>query len=477
MEKFSFGFWVILTFIFIPEPSFAQEDPCNCLTSFKSMVEVYEENYSLFSFKVKENNKSVYEAFTAVRMEEASQVTDLADCETVMEKWLGFFRDNHNWIRYSGPREKVFEDYPLDLEEFKSKFLESEFQNPVLGIWQSGLYEVAIIPIGELDFIGVITNSSNELWKKGDIKFKLKQSINSNGSFISEFYLADHSKVKKNTTLVENQILEFEGLSNWVKVWPEKFNEQSKDRIDFAKHHFKIIDGRIPYFRFPNFWDEYLSWTDSVVKANHELLIQSDFMIIDVRDNGGGNDVVYYPLLPYILTGSYQVGNPGYYLSDYNKKIILEWAGVDLDQLEEEDEDFQETINKILETKNDLFFFGEKDYVEIIPDTIYSGPRKVAVLTDKNTVSSGETFVYRVNQSEKVVVYGQNTSGTVDGFNVINYETPCFVFTFPSTVRAFDVGESPIDPYGIAPDVYLDEKENVLEFAIKHMRILVDKKY
>ncbi|MGY6546233.1 hypothetical protein [Arthrospiribacter ruber] len=42
------------------------------------------------------------------------------------------------------------------------------------------------------------------------------------------------------------------------------------------------------------------------------------------------------------------------------------------------------------------------------------------------------------------------------------------------SVRARDVETNPIDPYGIAPDVFLDKSEDVLEFPLRHMRQLIE---
>jgi hypothetical protein len=51
----------------------------------------------------------------------------------------------------------------------------------------------------------------------------------------------------------------------------------------------------------------------------------------------------------------------------------------------------------------------------------------------------------------------------------------CFELHYPSSVRAKDVAENPIDPYGMAPDVYVDKKVDVLKFAIDHMTELLKK--
>lgn len=71
-------------------------------------------------------------------------------------------------------------------------------------------------------------------------------------------------------------------------------------------------------------------------------------------------------------------------------------------------------------------------------------------------------------------MYSQNTAGVVNGFNGLSKNIGCFEVVFPSSYRAKDIKESPIDPYGIAPDVYVDEKIDVLSYAIAHIKQLVE---
>jgi len=42
----------------------------------------------------------------------------------------------------------------------------------------------------------------------------------------------------------------------------------------------------------------------------------------------------------------------------------------------------------------------------------------------KKIIPNG-TFIFRCNQSDKVLTFGQNTGGTVDGFNGNDYVTDC----------------------------------------------------
>src|SRR5690606_9327160 len=103
----------------------------------------------------------------------------------------------------------------------------------------------------------------------------------------------------------------------------------------------------------------------------------------------------------------YKTGKPGKKVEEYTKK-------------EKEEYDLMRA------KKGTAYFEYPKPFFTYKTDTLYLGPKKIAILTDKETASSGETFVFRANQSDRVVVYGQNTAGVVDGFNGLSKDIGCF---------------------------------------------------
>ncbi|MBX0332120.1 hypothetical protein K3G39_02605 [Pontibacter sp. HSC-14F20] len=230
-----------------------------------------------------------------------------------------------------------------------------------------------------------------------------------------------------------------------------------------------MLEGDVPYIRFPNFYEKQPSFVDSLLKAHHQELIKAEFIIIDVRDNNGGNDAVYLPVLPYVLSGPVQIPNIGTWLSEGNLKSLL--AGKDPEKMDKAD---KAEYDYVMSLRNTMFWYNQEKYARTYqPDTLYAPKQKVAVLINGKTISSGETFVYRARQSDKVILYGQNTAGIVDGFMVLTKSIGCFDLRYPSTLRARDVAEKPIDTYGMAPDVYVSPDEDILELSLQHMRHLL----
>ncbi len=457
-----------------------QAQECQCIEAYDTAVEAYEKNYSLFIYKVTDENRDLYEAHKDIVRDKANTTTNLSDCKAMLEQYLEFFRDGHTYIVASS--NQTSETYSENIEKTEKQFKEDYEKkaydlNPLLGIWKSGGYTVAIMPNPnnskpERDFVGVVIESSNPDWQKGEVKFELYSNFGT--SYQINYMMGDHSLERTSGEQISNDILTIDEIGEWEKLWPEVENKKKRSEIElkYDEFHISYIDD-IPYLRLPDFYSVEPSYVDSLMKANHDKIVKSDFMVVDVRGNRGGNDGTYFPVLPYVLTGPITLPSNGFWLSDDNTDYLIEAFAASNDlTVEEYAEQEKEEYEMFNSNRGTAYFKGSGTWT-FTADTIYNGPKKVIILTDEETGSSGETFVYRANQSDRVVVYGQNTAGVVDGFNGFPLDLGCFTAVFPTSYRAPDIKENPIDPYGIAPDVYVNEKEDVLAYAIEHMRQLI----
>lgn len=456
-----------------------QAQNCNCGESFVKAVEAYEENYSLFIYKVTDDNRNLYKAHTDLMRQNAKEITSKIECKSIIEQWLQFFRDGHTYILNSTEPETYNENFKITEKQFKEDFVNKNYSlNPLLGIWENGDYTVAIIPNQkdskrERDYIGVLLKNANADWKENEVKFEMIANFGT--SYQINYMLGDHSLKKTTAEQINNSLIEISDLSSWRKIWPKVGNEKPSNEIELKnkEFHLSYIDD-IPYLRLPDFYSVERSYVDSIMQSQHEKIINSEFMIIDVRGNGGGNDATYFPVLPYVLSGPIELPTSGFWLSKYNIQMVMDYKTGNPDKkVSEYTKEEKEDYDLMMANIGTAYFDYPEDTFTFNADTLYSGPKKVILLTDEETASSGETFVYRTNQSEKVIVYGQNTAGVVDGFNGISKDIGCFEVVSPSSYRAKDIKENPIDPYGIAPDVYVDKKDDVLSYAIKHMKQLI----
>lgn len=456
-----------------------QAQECNCIEAFEATVQAYEKNYSLFIYKITDENRDLYNAHKNVIRDKADQISDLSECKTILEQYLHFFRDGHTYILNSSKKKFHREKIKISEKQFKKAYRKNNYSlNPIFGIWKNDSYTVAIVPNtaesqAKRDYVGIVIDSRNPNWVQTDVKFELMS--NNGSSYQVNFMMGDHSINKTTGQLISKSLLEIEGLSNWYKIWPEEMKQLAENEIQsrYNEFHLTFIDD-IPYLRLPDFYSVERSYVDSLLQSQHDKIIKSDIMIVDVRGNSGGNDATYFPVLPYVLSGPIEMPASGFWLSEYNIQRVMDYkTGDPGKKVEDYTKQEKEDYDFMIANKGTAFFEYPKYSFTFKTDTLYSGPKKIVLLTDKETASSGETFVYRANQSEKVVVYGQNTAGVVDGFNGLSKDIGCFEVVFPSSYRAKDIKENPIDPYGIAPDVFVDEKVDVLHYAIDHMKQLI----
>ncbi len=469
---------ILTVYLVIAAISSIQAQDCQCSEAYEKAVETYEENYSLFIYKVTDENRDLYNAHKVVMREKANQTSGLSDCRAVIEQYLQFFRDGHTYILNSSAKEINEEKIEISEATYKEDFIANNYNlNPIFGIWQSGDYTVAIIPNPEessavRDFAGVIIDSGSSNWEPTDIKFEL--ITNYGKPYKIKYMMGDHSIKTTTGQLVNNSTFEIDG-SNWKKIWPKVSDEPNLGEIEskFSEFHVSYIN-EIPYLRLPDFYSVEPSYMDSLMQAHHENIVKSDMMIVDVRGNRGGNDGTYFPVLPYVLSGPIELPASGFWLSEYNIQMVMDYkTGESNKKVEDYTREEKEDYDLMMANKGTAFFDYPEDTFTFNADTLYNGPKKIILLTDKETASSGETFVYRANQSDKVVVYGQNTAGVVDGFNGLSKDIGCFEVVFPTSYRAKDIKENPIDPYGIAPDVFVNKKVDIIPYAIEHMTQLI----
>jgi C-terminal processing protease CtpA/Prc len=111
-----------------------------------------------------------------------------------------------------------------------------------------------------------------------------------------------------------------------------------------------------------------------------------------------------------------------------------------------------------------------EDYI----DTSYSPllfPKNVVILINEGCASSTEQFLLEAIQSKKVTLMGQNTSGTLDYSNLRESGfcgIPYTLWTPTTRSRRIDNGEG-IDGIGIKPTIYLNEKQDWTQEALKFL--------
>lgn len=246
-----------------------------------------------------------------------------------------------------------------------------------------------------------------------------------------------------------------EGIEKTIEVVPSR--EPIQDQI-----FWKRLDDEILYLRLDNFMDE--GAISRVYQECLPMMTEVKFLIIDVRQNGGGTDSLYIPLLHLALEK-----DQGYDSLDWDDdgmEILYTERNVDLRLKDFEDwmqqeEISPETVKLLEDMKENLIHHRGKGYVtyqqeseEFFPE-VRGGhyPEQIFILSDIYCRSSGDNFVHMMKQFKKVTVVGRPTLGILDYSNCCTVDYDNFCLMFPtSRCLSVDQGKGMTDQ-GVLPDI------------------------
>ena len=450
---------LVLGLLFLSRPIKAQ-DECNCRDQFEKMSAYISENYPFYTLKVTAENQKSMNAYNKLFLKKSKETSVIEECQELLSSYLDIYRDGHLFIvKIYSAGQKLDERWAGDLSDISS----GSSGDSLIGKWSNGNYNIAIIPAKEpnYDYLGVLLNSPNENWNAGDIKLKLSKK---NGELRVHFGMIEKDMAVGPAKLVSGKgypMLRMDGIGTYFK------EGKGKEEISVGDNNrpvvFTQLTSKTYLMKIRTFGGGVKKTIDSLVKVNHKAIIGSENLIVDVRDNSGGNDSSYYEILPYIYSDSVTLPGVGYYLSPENKEMFMGWWPED-----------SENGKAIRSMEDYSIYTPQNEYVHKL-DSLYTSPKRIAILQNNKTISSGETFVLRTRQSDKVTVYGVNSAGIVDGFNGRRKDLGCLYLRHPTTYRSYKLPEDAIDPYGIAPDIYMKSfMEDPYPFITQHLELMDD---
>ncbi|MCB0544907.1 MAG: hypothetical protein KDC70_15375 [Saprospiraceae bacterium] len=445
---------------------------CNCPEQFDWLRGKIALNYAGFQDKVTAEKQAEFDAHTAAFQEQVAAAGSDTACLRLLRAWTKWFHDGHVQI------------YPLtpaaeeDPEQIRARFAQwekkeiSEAQahayldvpgrDSVEGIYETmgGTYRVAVLrdTVSGREFAAYILRADGVWWMPGQLKFELVRTAP--GQYSSRVFLRDHSERSAEVSL-NGGILRFQDLGNWYRQYPGEALAAKRPAV----YTLNSLDDHTLLLRVPTMNASVRLELDSLITANKDLLARTPRLIIDCRDNGGGSDITFYPLRPYVYTGPAR----GYHFRIYATADNIEKyaaLGSDRDYPKKQRRGYKKMAKKLRKQKGRMYGFCE--YVRNKPQWISPNPKKVAILIDGGCASSCEQFLFYARQSKRVTLIGTNTAGIADYGNLHHLNSPGekFVLYYP-TARScrIDAGEG-IDGVGIPPDVRIeDEKTDWVEFA------------
>ena len=217
----------------------------------------------------------------------------------------------------------------------------------------------------------------------------------------------------------------------------------------------KAMNDSTFFLRIPSFAD---SESNKIVEKNLKEITSRPYLIVDLRGNGGGNDMNLVYSQPYLTHGVELYATPDF-LSLY-RKLATEnpketWAKF-----------CQDMADSVAQHLGGYVLRPGLQRIRLIKrDSVYPYPRKVGILIHGRNASSAEQFILEAKNSEKVTLFGNEpTQGTIDLSNVYSFTSPLgwFQLSIPTT-RSCRWPDITIDGKGIAPQIPVPYPDSMQE--------------
>ena len=223
----------------------------------------------------------------------------------------------------------------------------------------------------------------------------------------------------------------------------------------------KAMNDSTFFLRIPSFAD---SESNKIVEKNLKEITSRPYLIVDLRGNGGGNDMNFQTLMALVYSQPYLTHGVELYathdfLSLY-RKLATEnpketWAKF-----------CQDMADSVAQHLGGYVLRPGLQRIRLIKrDSVYPYPRKVGILIHGRNASSAEQFILEAKNSEKVTLFGNEpTQGTIDLSNVYSFTSPLgwFQLSIPTT-RSCRWPDITIDGKGIAPQIPVPYPDSMQE--------------
>ncbi len=453
-----------------------------CSEDYKFVVDYIENNSPAFSDNVNNKTRPKYEKLKADLEEKVKTVSSENDCAKYLVYYIEFFNDNHTYLRIPANAkidesdEKQVAKF-LESELFKNRetydLKESQLQNyplnDVRGIYETAdaSYKVAVIKSKDQfrDLIGVIIDSKSKLWKEGQVKFELKKK--KENLYEGFFYSRNHSLLYKTVVPFNDGIFG----DNWFKSKIKNKVNHSLNRD--RKTKFEVKDD-VAYLRIPTFSGRAFQELDKLYKESGTEIHKTPYLIIDVRNNGGGSDTNVLPLIDFFYTKPMVFEETlEVWVSDKNKelyKVAFEDTMKEPEKVSPQTVAYYKELMKILDKAKPNTFASLGGDSRTVKGKSHKYPQKVAILYNRGCASSCETLLFLAQKAEKAILVGENSGGYVGYGNIFSVKTPQHKFTIQASTTRYKNARK-YEVVGVSPDYRLDYKNDWIEQTKKILRL------
>ncbi|MEM7087093.1 MAG: S41 family peptidase [Bacteroidota bacterium] len=307
----------------------AQEATCNCKQDLDFLVQKMREMPSYKHQIVKTNKEDHFQSTYQLYADKMTQPISIIVCFDYLNKMMGSITDLHASVQYEGDgltkdqlanpstlqsflASETFVSHPKTSAHLEtlSKLLPLKQENDIEGIYMGREITVGVYQTDDPSKLeGVVLTSKLETWIPGQIIFYLTQ--NGNGRYDILYFSPKSRKMYYSKGISAS--------NGRIKYFLKEGIESNEINFSKDKWVFEQLSDSVQYIYFGEF-----SNTASVKQASKDFyaklkdLLGAEHLIIDLRNNGGGNKKhsdLFLKLFKrnkgnnYILTNSFTASN------------------------------------------------------------------------------------------------------------------------------------------------------------------------
>jgi hypothetical protein len=451
----------------------AQEDN-SCYSNYFFLKNWIEKNSASFNDNVKRNRKLLY-ARHCDSIQQLITANPYTDCLSMLQSYLGFFQDNHLSVNFQfndadTNQLKLFYQSPDFLKTKKVELTSTQLQElanmdaaQVEGIYMENandFYKVAVVKTDDNRYSGIIINSKTPLWKNSQVKFNF--NFEDDTTITYTLYNRKHQPETGQGKFIHSNLT---GL-NYRKATTNPYSDNSH------LFYFKRLNDSTCYLKLASFGGWLYRELASFYAAIIPTISSKPYLIIDIRNNGGGADICYEALKPLFYTNPIESDIVDILATPENlaryenelKMMIRDSATFGAAAIKEKKREI--TVMK----KTKPYHFAKlqpKQYFTL--RTLSAYPQKIALVFNKATASSAKDLIFDAQQSKKVITIGENSSGYTGYGNVYEVSIPNSDLTFTYSTTRYRI-QKRYDGIGFSPMYKINAQENVIERAMEVLR-------
>jgi Peptidase family S41 len=471
---------LLLFFLYIFS-SRAENSPCQCRVNLDSVLRHIQVNYP--GYPLKNTDSKEFDQFLQKAREDADRTILSKECQKVINSFLSWFADGHLGVSYSGdvfkPRQIKAQKTPVWeglTEEIAKQYIDSlPAKDSLTGIWQGyeSFYKALICKSEDGGgYRAFLIETINQNWKPGEVKMEFFPD--KKGKMVCTFYASDH-KPEHPKFVQRKNILEIKKTTVWNRIYPADDHPESVEAFVSARYkwtqEFRPWNNDAFYVQLQNISAGVKPLIDSLVKEYRKEILSKKILILDLRDNEGGDLTVFESFWPILLNDKAVIYGTTFLCTPFNvaaytKQIESMKGQIDPQYLDMAREMAAHTGGNWT-IQNDT----------LTPDSNYAFPEKIILLVNRICKSSTEDFILALKPGKRVIIAGERTGGVADFEETVDVMLPC-----TSLILYHPIGISnrlpfqAIDGQGIMPDILLHSKSKAWQPWVKEVLKVISSK-